>query len=84
MTSGNVAETSYVRSIVNAIYAKDRNTLIIGAPLSGKTTLMMQAACKVEGFLVKMLFLDLTVTKANYIIKFIAVQRNNPRHGLTG
>lgn len=69
--SGQLYKTHYVPLIINSIYDKTKNTIIIGAPVSGKTTAMMLAAreCQIKGF--SLYFDSLTAQRAEYIRKLI-------------
>lgn len=69
--SNNIYKTSYYRSITNAIHNPNKNLIITGAPLSGKSTLAMQAMYYLDNFSIKLLFSDLTITKADYILKLL-------------
>lgn len=69
--SGQIHKTSYSDEIINSIYNTSKNTIIIGAPATGKTTLMMQVAYNVSFNGEKLIFDNLSDTKADYIIKII-------------
>lgn len=65
-------KTHYYSVIMNHIYdRKKKNVVIIGAPVSGKTTLMMQAAKDVHDIGLKLFFTSLTVQRAEFIAKLI-------------
>lgn len=65
-------KTHYYSVILNHIYdKKKKNVLIIGAPVTGKTTLMMQAAKDVHDIGLKLFFVSLTEQRAEYIAKLI-------------
>lgn len=65
-------KTHYYSVILNHIYdKKKKNVVIIGAPVTGKTTLMMQAAKDVHDIGLKLYFSSLTEQRAEYIAKLI-------------
>ena len=65
-------KTHYYSVIMNHIYDKrKKNVVIIGAPVTGKTTLMMQAAKDVHNSGIKLFFTSLTEQRAAYIAKLI-------------
>lgn len=64
--------THHYSTIMNDIYdKKKKNLVIIGAPVSGKTTLMMQAAKDVHDAGLKLFFTSLSEQRAEYISKLI-------------
>lgn len=70
--SNLIFKTHHYYSVINDIYdKKKRNLIIIGAPVSGKTTLMMQAAKDVHDLGLKLFFTSLSVQRAEYIAKLI-------------
>ncbi len=73
--SNNIYKTSYYKKILNAIHNPNKNLVIIGAPLSGKSTLVMQSVYSANGFAIKLFFSDLTVTKADYILKLLGREK---------
>lgn len=65
-------KTHYYSIIQNYIYGKKKkNIVIVGAPVTGKTTLMMQAAKEVHDMGLKLFFTSLTEQRAEYIAKLI-------------
>ncbi|MCQ2130637.1 MAG: SIR2 family protein [Bacteroidales bacterium] len=74
--SGQLYKTHFVQTVLNSVYDKTKNTIIIGAPVSGKTTLLMQVAKDYysEGVL-KLFFDSLTANRAEYIAKLIDTKR---------
>lgn len=69
---GQIFKTSYFRQIQDSIYNPNKNTIIIGAPATGKTTLAMQVAYSINfGGGGKLIFDNLTDSKVDYIIKII-------------
>lgn len=75
ITSNNIFKTSYYRTIINAARDLRKNILLIGAPLTGKTTLSMQVAYDIDSFGLKLRFSDLTMTKVEYILKVLGNER---------
>ena len=69
--SGQICRTHHLANIVNCIYEKGKNTVVIGAPVSGKSTLLMQAAKECEGVGMKLYFDYLSQSRAEYIAKLI-------------
>lgn len=69
--SNNIYKTSYYKIIVDGIYNPNKNLIVIGAPLSGKSTVVMQSVYAVDDFSIKLFFSDLTTTKADYILKLL-------------
>lgn len=69
--SGQICRTHHLANIENCIYGKGKNTVIIGAPVSGKSTLLMQAAKECNGIGMKLYFDNLTQSRAKYIAKLI-------------
>ena len=69
--SGQICRTHHLANITNCIYERGKNTIIIGAPVSGKSTLLMQAAKECDGIGMKLFFNNLTQSRAKYIAKLI-------------
>lgn len=69
--SGNIVRTSQFDEAIDKLRDPNKHTIIIGAPLCGKSTVAMQAAVAVKGFEMKFRFEDLTLAKAEYILKYI-------------
>lgn len=65
-----IYKTAFYREIENSVYSK-KHTIIIGAPVSGKTTLAMQVGEFINFDGVKLMFNDLNVNKADYISKLV-------------
>lgn len=65
-------KTHYYSIILNHIYdKKKKGVVIIGAPVTGKTTLMMQAAKDVHDIGIKLFFTSLSEQRAEFIAKLI-------------
>lgn len=69
-----IYKTAFYREIENSVYSK-KHTIIIGAPISGKTTLAMQVGEFINFDGVKLMFNDLNVNKAEYISKLVGRQK---------
>lgn len=69
-----IYKTSFYKIIENSIFSK-KHTIIIGAPVSGKTTLAMQVGEFINFDGVKLMFNDLNVNKAEYISKIVGKQK---------
>ena len=69
--SGNIVDTEHVGVIKNAILDKGKHTIVVGAPLCGKSTAAMKALSSVPGGPLKLMFPSLTMTRAEYLAKFL-------------
>lgn len=69
--SGQICKTHHLANVLNCIYGKGKNTVVIGAPVTGKSTLLMQAAKECEGVGIKLYFESLSQSRAEYIAKLI-------------
>lgn len=69
--SGNIVKTSQYTEIKERVLQPEKHTIVIGAPLCGKTTAAMQVGSELSGYNIKLYFDDMTSTKAEYILKFI-------------
>lgn len=67
----NIYKLSYYKDIQDSVYEKGKNTLIIGAPVTGKTTLGMQIAYNIKFDGIKLIFNDLTISRAQYVAKIL-------------
>lgn len=70
-----IYRTSYFRQIQDSIYSPNRHTIVIGSPVSGKTTVAMQVgqAIQFSGF--KFYFQDLSLSRAEYLSKLIGNEK---------
>ena len=68
---GQIYKTSYFKEIQDSIHNPKKNTIIIGAPATGKTTLAMQVAYNINFAGEKLIFDNLTDSKVDYIAKVI-------------
>ena len=66
---------NYISWFAFSGYNPHKHTLVIGAPVSGKTTLIMQVAYQISGYDTKLIFNDLTKTKSEYILKILGEQK---------
>ena len=66
-----IYKTSHYKNIEDSIFNRQKGTIIIGSPISGKTTLSMQVGYFIQYSGVKFFFTDLNQGKANYISKII-------------
>lgn len=73
--SGQLYKTHFIPQIINSIYDKNKNTIIIGAPVSGKTTAMMLAARECQANVLSLYFDSLTTQRAEYIRKLIGTDK---------
>lgn len=69
-----IYRTSFYKDIENSVFSK-KHTIIIGAPISGKTTLAMQVGEFINFDGTKLMFNDLNVNKAEYIAKIVGKQK---------
>ena len=67
--SNQIYKTSHFNKIKNYLYS-DKNLIIQGAPVSGKTTLLMQIAIEMD-FQIKLIFENLQLNKAELITKVL-------------
>lgn len=70
-----IYKTSFFKDIENSVYHPVRHTIIIGAPISGKTTLAMQIGYLVQFNGVKLMFDGLTLNRAEYVAKLIGNEK---------
>ena len=70
-----IHRTSYFRQIQESVYSPHRHTIVIGSPVSGKTTVSMQVgqAIQFSGF--KFYFQDLSLSRAEYLAKLIGNEK---------
>lgn len=69
--SNQVRMPHYAHIIMDGIYEQGKNIVIVGAPVCGKTTLLMHAAVNVRGYGIKLFFTSITKERATFIIKLI-------------
>lgn len=67
--SNLIYKTSYYKLLQDSVYNPSKNTILIGAPATGKTTLMMQVAYEIIFDGDKMIFDNITEPKVDYITK---------------
>ena len=69
-----IFKTSFYKEIENSVFSK-RHTIIIGAPVSGKTTLAMQVGEYVNFDGIKLMFNDLNINRAEYVSKIVGNEK---------
>lgn len=66
-----IYKTSFFKDIENSVHHTSKHTIIIGAPISGKTTLAMQVGHLIQFGGIKLMFDNMTFNRAEYIAKLI-------------
>ena len=69
-----VYKTHHCKDVRNSIYS-NKNTIIIGGPVTGKTTLLKQAAYEAKDIGIKLYFDTISVDRAQFIVKLINKDR---------
>ena len=69
-----IYKTSHYKNIEDSVFNKKKGTIIIGSPISGKTTLAMQVGYFIHYNGIKLFLTDLNQGKANYLSKIIGNQ----------
>lgn len=70
-----IYKTSHYRLIQDSIFNPRRHTIVVGAPVSGKTTLAMQVGHFIDFDGYKLFLQDLTLNRAEYISKIIGKEK---------
>ena len=70
-----IYKTSHFRKIQDSIFNPRRHTIVVGAPVSGKTTLAMQVGHLIEFAGYKLFLQDLSLNRAEYITKIIGKEK---------
>lgn len=70
-----IYKTHHLPNILDSIYNPKRGTIIIGAPVTGKSTLMMQAANEINNLGIKLYFESISENKAAFLKKIIGDQQ---------
>ena len=70
-----IYKTSHYREIQDSIFNPHRHTIVVGAPVSGKTTLAMQVGHQIEFDGYKLFLQDLSLNRAEYISKIIGKEK---------
>ena len=70
-----IYKTSHYKKIQESVFDVKRHTIIIGAPVSGKTTLAMQVGYFIQFDGYKFFLQDLSLNRAEYISKIIGRQK---------
>lgn len=74
--SNHLYKTNYFTLIMNSVMEVGAHTLIVGAPVAGKTTLLMQVAYNMpNNFGEKFYFDILTKERAEFILKIVGTDR---------
>ena len=71
--SNKIYRVSYYKQIQDSIYNQNRQTIVIGAPVSGKTTLAMLLAYNVQFEGVKLMYSGLTLSIVDFILKILGI-----------
>ncbi len=66
-----IFKTSHYKTIDDSVYNKSKNTIIIGSPISGKSTLAMQVGMFILFDGIKLMFTEMTIGRAEFIKKMI-------------
>ena len=69
--SNKIYKVSYYKTIQDSIYNKSKQTIVIGAPVSGKTTLAMLLAYNMQFDGLKLMYTGLTLSKVDFILKIL-------------
>lgn len=69
--SNKIYKVSYYKTIQDSIYNKSKQTIVIGAPVSGKTTLAMLLAYNMQFDGLKLMYTGLTLSKVDFILKML-------------
>ena len=69
--NNQIYKTHYYNVINNAVFDKEKNVIIIGAPVSGKSTLLMQLAYFIQFPGLKLYFDKISEARADFITKII-------------
>lgn len=64
-----IYKTHYFSEILDSIYQENKNTIIIGAPISGKSTLLRQVAYEAHDVGIKLFFDSISRERAEFIAK---------------
>lgn len=70
-----IYRTSHFREIQDSIFNPHRHTIVVGAPVSGKTTLAMQVGHLIDFDGHKLFLQDLSLNRAEYISKIIGKEK---------
>ena len=66
-----IPRVSFYKDVENSVHGKQKHTIIIGAPITGKTTLAMQIGHLIDFDGTKLMFNNLNMGRAEYIFKLI-------------
>lgn len=73
--SNQLYKTHHFHCIIDSLYNSTYHTIIIGGPVSGKSTLLKQVAVAVSGFSLKLFFDTISKERADYIRKLIGREK---------
>lgn len=73
--SNALYKTHYFGQIQESVYNSSVDTIVIGSPLSGKTTLAMMVGFNIQFNGPKLFFQDFTLSRAEYVAKIIGKQK---------
>lgn len=66
-----IPRVSFYKEVENSVHGKMKHTIIVGAPITGKTTLAMQIGHLIDFDGTKLMFNNLNMGRAEYIFKLI-------------
>lgn len=69
--SNKIYKVSYYKKIQNSIYNPSKQTIVIGVPVSGKTTLAMLLAYNLQFEGMKLMYTGLTLPRVDFILKIL-------------
>lgn len=69
--SNKIYRVSHYKTIQDSIYNKSKQTIVIGAPVSGKTTLSMLLAYNIQFDGLKLMYTGLTLSNVDFILKIL-------------
>jgi hypothetical protein len=73
--SKQLYQTSHFSTIKDKLFSKNKNVLVLGTPVSGKTTLLMQLAALTDFEGIKLIFNNLELSKAHFFERILAKRR---------
>lgn len=66
-----IYKTHYVATVKDCVFKPNKNVVIIGSPVSGKTTILKQVANEIHGNFIKLFFDSISESRAEFIVKLI-------------
>ncbi len=70
-----IYKTSFFKDIENSVFSPSKHTIVIGSPISGKTTLAMQVGHFIQFNGVKLMFDSMSMNRAEYIAKLVGNEK---------